>query len=191
MERILFVHGLASSGAYKLANTLRMLLKPASVLAPDFPIDPDAALSQLRALCRAEQPDLVVGLSWGAFLTQQLRGRKKVLINPSFRTSEVLRSLIGEVSYLSPRAGGETSFTVSPALCARYQALEAEQFAGIDAAEQALTLGFFALQDERVRHGPLFETYYPGRAVYYPGTHLPTYPEVKTFLLPELLSFVR
>ena len=45
--KILFVHGLASSGAYKLADMLRITLK-AEVVAPDVPIDPDEALGMLR-----------------------------------------------------------------------------------------------------------------------------------------------
>ena len=50
LEKILFIHGLASSGAYKMASSLRMLLKPATVLAPDVPIDPEAALRLLRGV---------------------------------------------------------------------------------------------------------------------------------------------
>ena len=65
--RILFIHGLASSGAYKLADMLRINLK-ADVTAPDIPIDPDQALRLIRNLSETEQPDLVVGLSWGGFL---------------------------------------------------------------------------------------------------------------------------
>ena len=70
--RILFIHGLASSGAYKLADMLRINLK-ADVKAPDVPIDPDEALELLCSLCKAEQPDLVVGLSWGGFLVHRIR----------------------------------------------------------------------------------------------------------------------
>ena len=38
--KLLFLHGLASSGAYKMASTLRILLR-CEVLAPDLPIEPD------------------------------------------------------------------------------------------------------------------------------------------------------
>ena len=186
MEKLLFAHGLASSGAYKLADTLRILLKPAQVLSPDLPIDPDAALALLRDICEREKPEWVVGLSWGGFLVQQLRGQRKALINPDFQISRMLRTMKGEVKYLSPRQDGTVSFTVTEALCQRYEELEMGQFQGIDAAEQARTLGFFATGDELVHCAPLFEEKYPGQAIAYPGGHLPTFPEVKKYLAPYL-----
>lgn len=189
MDKLLFVHGLASSGAYKLANTLRILLKPAAVLSPDFPIEPDEALSQLRSITDQEAPDLVIGLSWGGFLVQQLRGTKKALINPDFSISRLLETMMGEVPYLSPRADGALSFTVTPELCQRYRQLETFQFDGIDQKEKELTLGFFAQEDELVHCQPLFEEHYPGRSISYPGGHLPTFPQVKQYILPHLLSF--
>ena len=73
--KILFIHGLASSGAYKMASSLRILLKPEAVIAPDLPIEPFAALDLLEDICRREQPELVAGLSLGGFLAQKLRGR--------------------------------------------------------------------------------------------------------------------
>ena len=176
MEKILFVHGLASSGAYKMASTLRILLKPATVLAPDFPIDPDEALAQLDKICNMERPNLVVGLSWGGFLVQQLRGGpKKVLINPDFAISRMLRTMVGEVEYLSPRADGSLSFLITQD--------------GIDSVEQSRTLGFFAEGDRLVHCAPLFDKYYPGRGISFPGGHLPTYPEMKYAILPSLIAF--
>lgn len=189
MDTLLFVHGLASSGAYKLADTLRILLKPARMLSPDFPIDPDLALLQLRQLCATEQPELIVGLSWGGFLTQQLRGQNKVLINPDFHISALLEGMPEEVRYLSPRQDGALSFQLTPAIRKRYEMLEQMQFEGIDVDEQARTLGFFATGDELVHCQDIFETHYPGRAVSYPGGHLPTFPETKRFIAPPILEF--
>ena len=92
--RILFIHGLASSGAYKLADMLRINLK-ADVLAPDVPIDPDEALELLNALCKKESPDLVVGLSWGGFLALRLQHPRIAVINPDLHISRILREHIG------------------------------------------------------------------------------------------------
>ena len=61
MLKILFIHGLASSGQYKMADMLRMLLKPCEVIAPDIPIDPVRAMSLVRSICEKENPDLIVG----------------------------------------------------------------------------------------------------------------------------------
>lgn len=181
--KILFVHGLASSGAYKLAEMLRICLK-ADVVAPDVPIDPDKALEMLRGLCVSEQPDLVVGLSWGGFLTMQLQGVRRAVINPDLHVSRLMRTMVGEVEYLSPRRDGEKTFTITEALCDRYEALEAF----VEPSPETL-LGIFAEQDELVHCSSEFAVLYPERMVSYPGKHLPTYPEVKKFIAPVLLDF--
>ena len=184
MMKVLFIHGLASSGAYKTANTLRTLLRPCEVIAPDVPIEPEEALAMLRDLCERERPDLVVGLSLGGFWAQKLRGFRKILINPDLHPSRLLMTKIGEIDYLSPRRDGAKSFRITEEICLGYEALEATEFDGLDAAETALTDGLFATDDELVHCGPEFEAHYPGRAHAYPGMHLPTFPEIKKYLLP-------
>lgn len=182
--KILFIHGLASSGAYKMASSLRILLKPEAVIAPDLPIEPFAALDLLEDICRREQPELVAGLSLGGFLAQKLRGRRKILVNPDLEVSRLLSTMKGEVKYLSPRQDGAQSFFITEEICEGYRQLEKTQFDGLDDAERAITRGLFALDDEIVRCGPLFERYYPGCATYYPGRHLPVFPELKQYLVP-------
>lgn len=182
--KVLFIHGLASSGAYKTANTLRTLLRPCEVVAPDVPIEPDVALPMLRELCEAERPDLVVGLSLGGFWALHLRGFRKIVINPDLHPSRLLRARIGEMKYLSPRRDGALSFQITEEICEGYEALERVAFDGLDETEIALTDGLFASDDEMVRCGPEFERHYPGRAHPYPGTHLPTFPQIRQYLLP-------
>ena len=189
LEKILFIHGLASSGVYKMASSLRMLLKPATVLAPDVPIDPEAALRLLRGVCEEERPDLIVGLSLGGFWAQKLRGFRKILVNPDFHVSRLMRTMTGEVEYLSPRADGSRSFMITEDICRGYEALEEDEFNGIDAAEILLTRAMFADSDELVHCGPEFELHYPGRGISYPGKHLPTYPELKAYLVPLAREF--
>ena len=121
MAKILFIHGLASSGAYKMAGTLRILLKPCEVIAPDVPIDPEKALELLRGICREENPDIIVGLSLGGFWAQKLRGFRKVLVNPDFHPSRLLRTMIGENKYLSPRKDGSLTFTIDEYVCKGYE----------------------------------------------------------------------
>lgn len=182
--RILFIHGLASSGAYKMASSLRILLKPCEVIAPDVPIEPEAALSMLRGLCAECNPDLVVGLSLGGFWAQKLRGRRKILVNPDFHVSRLLRSRIGVNEYLSPRLDGAATFEITPEICDAYERLEAVEFEGLTPEEIALTSGMFADGDELVHCGPEFGKYYPGRGMTYPGAHLPVFPELKKYLVP-------
>lgn len=182
--KILFIHGLASSGAYKMANSLRILLKPCEVVAPDVPIDPDEALALLRSICDKEDPDLIVGLSLGGFWAQKLRGRRKLLVNPDFHVSRLLRTMIGEQKYLSPRQDGAESFMITEEMCDRYQQIEATEFDALATEEIMLTVGLFADHDELVSCGAEFDHYYPGRGVSYPGAHLPIFPELKNYILP-------
>ena len=182
--KILFIHGLASSGRYKMADSLRILLKPCEVIAPDIPIEPEAALALLERVCTEADPDLVVGLSLGGFWAQKLRGRRKILVNPDFHVSRLLRTMVGEVQYLSPREDGAKSFQVTEALCDAYEALERTQFDALTPEEITLTAGMFADADELVHCGPEFEAHYPGRGIVYPGRHLPVFPELKRWLVP-------
>lgn len=186
--KILFIHGLASSGAYKMASTLRILIKGSEVISPDVPIEPDEALDLLEGICRDEDPDLVVGLSLGGFWAQKLRGRRKILINPDFHISALLESMIGEVKYLSPRADGAEYFSITQGICDGYRKLEEGQFKDVGPEEAALTTGIFADKDEMVDCRPEFELHYPGRSHVYPGTHLPDYPHTKRYILPVILN---
>ena len=184
--KVLFIHGLASSGAYKMASSLRILLKGSDVIAPDVPIDPREALSLLEGICRDVRPDLIVGLSLGGFWAQKLRGRRKILVNPDFHISRLLRTMKGEREYLSLRRDGALTFTVTDALCDEYARLEDVEFDGLSPEEIALTTGMFADRDEMVNCKDEFERFYPGRSRSYPGTHLPNYPEIKKYILPVI-----
>ena len=186
--KILFIHGLASSGAYKMASSLRILLKGSVVLAPDVPIEPSDALAMLERICSCERPDLIVGHSLGGFWAQKLRGFRKVLVNPDFHVSRLLRSKIGVMEYLSPRQDGALSFEITEEVCQGYEALEAVQFEDLDNSEVALTTGLFADHDEMVDCFDEFNSRYPCRGHRYPGTHLPNYPQIKQYFLPVILD---
>lgn len=178
--RILFIHGLASSGAYKMADMLRILLK-AEVIAPDLPVDLDEALDLLKNI----DADLVVGLSWGGFLALRLGARKTVVVNPDLAPSALLRSKTGTVEYLSPRRGGETSFEITDQICGRYEEAEKEGF-----PHQETLLGCFADKDELIHCAPLFDSLFPGCSFSYPGGHLPTYKEMKQYIVPAIRNII-
>ena len=184
--KILFIHGLASSGAYKMASTLRILLKGSEVTAPDVPIEPSDALALLEGICSREKPDLIVGLSLGGFWAQKLRGYRKMLVNPDLHPSRLLRTKVGVMEYLSPRQDGAVSFRIDETICQGYETLEKDEFKGLDDEEIALTSGMFADRDEMVDCFDEFQEHYPGRGHRYPGTHLPNFPETKKYILPVI-----
>lgn len=188
--KVLFAHGLASSGKYKMADSLRILLRPACVISPDLPLEPFAAVKLLRDICDIERPDLVVGLSLGGFMAQKLRGMRRLLVNPDFHPSRLLRTMIGENKYLSPREDGALTFTVTEEICNAYEFMEGTQFEGIDASELESVTGMFADSDELVHCGEEFSMYYPGRFLSYPGGHLPDYPQLKAHIVPVIRTLV-
>lgn len=184
--KILFIHGLASSGAYKMASTLRILFKEAEVIAPDVPIEPHEALSLLQGICKDEQPDLIVGHSLGGYWAQKLRGYRKVLVNPELHVSRFLRPRIGMMDYLSPRLDGATSFEITEQHCNDYEEIERAELDGLTQEEISLTTGVFADKDELVDSSAEFERFYPGRGRHYPGGHFPNFNQVKEFIYPVL-----
>ena len=188
--RILFLHGLASSGRYKMADQLRILLKGAEVLAPDIPPEPAEALPFLEKLCADYSPDLIVGHSLGGFWAQKLRGRRKALVNPTFHIAEFLRANLGDMPYLSPRADGAKSFRITERTCEAFEQLEQTEFDGLTREEKDLTIAFFASDDEVVRQGAEFEARYGKPGISYPGRHQPVFPEMKKYVVPELLKFM-
>ena len=186
--KILFIHGLASSGAYKMASSLRILLKGSEVIAPDVPIEPSEALAMLEGICSIDRPDLIVGPYLGGFWAQKLRGVRKVLVNPDLHVFRILSSKIGVMEYLSPRLNGASTFEITEEICQGYEALEAIQFKDLDKSEVALTTSMFADHDEMVDCFEEFNSFYPGRGHRYPGTHLPNYPQIKEYFLPVILN---
>ncbi len=169
-----------------MASSLRILFKGSTVIAPDIPIEPSAALELIEGICRQENPDLVVGLSLGGFLAQKLRGRRKLLVNPDLHASRFLRSKLGINEYLSPRLDGAAAFTVTEETINEYVRLEAVEFDGITPEEQGLTFGAFAEHDELVDCREEFLAHYPGHALSYPGGHLPVFPELKNYIKPYI-----
>ena len=188
--RILFIHGLASSGKYKMADQLRILIKGAEVLSPDVPFEPTEARPFLQRLCDEFKPDLIVGHSLGGFWAQKLRGWRKALVNPTFHCAEPLRAMRGEMRWLSPREDGALTFTITDEICDRYLAIEQVEFDGLTQEEKDLTIAFFAKDDEVVRHGAEFEKRYGKPGISYPGLHLPVFPEMKEYIVPEIIKFL-
>ncbi|MGN1216084.1 MAG: YqiA/YcfP family alpha/beta fold hydrolase [Candidatus Cryptobacteroides sp.] len=188
--KILFIHGLASSGAYRMASTLRILFKQAEVIAPDVPIEPDKAIDLLQGICRREQPDLVVGHSLGGYWGQKLRGYRKILINPELHVSRFLMPRIGTMEYLSPRRDGALSFEITESICNEYEEIEKTEFDGLTEEEIALTTGVFADRDELVNCREEFERIYPGRGHSYPGGHFPNFNQIREHIYPIIESII-
>ena len=186
-NKILFLHGFFASGQCVPAVALREAFSgKATVITPDLPIHPAAALSLIRELCAVEQPDILVGNSCGSFYAQQVApilGLPALLGNPHFEMSAFLRERIGDHQYKSPRADGNQAFTIDEHLVREFEEIEATQFDGCAPASAETVWGLFGDADTLAHFEPLFLEHYKNR-FHFPGGHTPTAQETKEWYVP-------
>ena len=194
MKKILYRHGFGSSGASGAVGRLRRegwarvdAAPRATVVAPDIPLDPLAAMPMLEELAFDEMPDLVIGTSMGGFYAQQLHGFTRICVNPSFWLSKKYDVLyVGKHKWLNRRKDGETEFHVTKETVAHFQEAEAHQFDGVTDDDRTLCHGLFGDEDTILSSEtrPLFEQYYPGMSRVFPGGHRMNTEVVTRTLLP-------
>lgn len=186
--KILYIHGLSSSGSSATAELLREYLPDDMIFSPDLPVDPHEALAMLEELVEREHIDLVIGTSMGGMFAQKLCGCKKILVNPSFHVSRSMRCKLGANEFFSPRADGATHYEITEALCDRYEELERGQFDNLTDEERRITLGFFGTADDVVNCAEQYMHHYP-RISYFDGGHRLTEDDIKPALLCEIEQF--
>ena len=153
MKRVLYIHGFASAGSTGSATQMRNHLYPkgVQVLSPDVPVDPLEARQMLQALVATEQPDLIVATSMGALYAEQLKGVKRILVNPSFHMARLLTFRgLGRREFRNKRQDGATEFKVDKQMIQAFQQVEKESFKGITEEEKTLVWGLFGTQDKLV-----------------------------------------
>ena len=95
MKKILFLHGFYASGQCIPAVALcEAFTGRAEVITPDLPMHPKVAVRFIHELIEAEQPDLLIGNSCGAFYAQMVApvvGIPALLGNPHFRMTDFLK----------------------------------------------------------------------------------------------------
>lgn len=170
MKKILFAHGFASSGASGTVMTLRQQLydpalegteREVRVIAPDLPVMPSEAIALLRQMIETEQPDLLLGTSMGAFYLEQMRGHKRILVNPSFSMARLLTfGGMGRQEFRNKREDGARDFKVDKEMIAQFKALEKGAFQGITPEDKAMVWGFFGDKDKKVNHQKDFLKHY-------------------------------
>ena len=180
---VMYFHGLSSSGASSTAVNLRKLLPKYDVLSPDLPIQPQEALTMLKELCELYNPKLIIGTSIGGMFAQQLRGYKKILINPAFHVSEFMRTQLGLHNFLNPRKNGETKYEITSDLCDSYQLIEANQFANITDFDIKNTYALFGTQDTLVHGYDEYIDYYKN-AMWFEGEHRLNFEVIKNIVVP-------
>lgn len=192
-NKLLYVHGFASSGSSGTVMTLRRHLSTWRVIAPDLPVDPFEALEMLRALVETEKPDVVVGTSMGGMYAQQLWGVPRIIVNPSFEMSRsLLFGKMGKNKYTAKRQDGATEFRIDKAVVERFKLMEKTQFDGVNDAEKELVTALFGDKDPVVNFYPLMsELYGKERCVHFNGEHRLNDDVVKKVLLPIIDRYVK
>lgn len=182
--KIVYFHGFASSGATGTAQLLRQLLPDAEIVAPDIPMDPAEALPFLKEFVSQQAPDLIIGTSMGGMYAQQMRGFRKICVNPAFNMSRMSRVLKpGVHKYLNGRKDSAREFKITKETIQHYFVMERSQFDGITPWEKENTWGLFGIHDEHPSCYDLFKKYYPN-ATRYDGGHQLNEKALRTAVLP-------
>ena len=183
-KKVMYLHGFASSAASGTVQTLREMLPDFDVVAPDIPVDPTEALPFLRSLCMDEKPDVIVGTSMGGMYAQQLRGYKRICVNPAFEMSKVSTVLkVGVHEYFKPRRDGATHFEITPEIIRHHAEMEAHQFDDITDDDCRQVWGLFADNDQLVNSEPLFLQHY-NQVKHFHGEHRLDDEVIETILVP-------
>ncbi len=128
--KLLYLHGFRSSGETATAKRLQKHLPHLEVISPDIPLDPVVALTRLKEIAKTLAPeDIIVGTSMGGMYASIFKGWKRILINPSFHTSNVIRKDINKtVDFFTPRKDKIQSFKITDKLCKKYENFESNIF---------------------------------------------------------------
>ena len=95
--KLLYIHGFASCGIGVKSTLVNDCLE-ATLFRPDLPFDPHVSVSALSALIEQEGIDALMGSSMGGYYATYLAEKyrlKAILINPSTKPYETLRTYLG------------------------------------------------------------------------------------------------
>lgn len=189
--KIIYFHGFGSSGASGTVDFLRKLMPEAEVLAPDIPVDPVEALPFLKDFCEQEQPDVIVGTSMGGMYAQQMRGFKRICVNPAFNMSvqsKVLKT--GVHKFFNGRKDHQKEFKITKEIIQHHNQMERNQFKGITDFDRENCYGLFGINDPVVHTYDLFKKYYP-HAIRFEGEHRLNDKVIKKVLIPLIEEITR
>lgn len=169
--KIIYFHGFGSSGASGTVEELRNMLPEAEVIAPDIPVDPVEALPYLKQLCEDEQPDIIIGTSMGGMYAQQMRGFKRICVNPALNMSTMSKVLkTGVHKFFNRRKDNSKEFKITKEIIQHHNMMERAQFKGITDFDKEYCYGLFGINDPMVKTYDTFRKYYP-HAIRFEGEH--------------------
>lgn len=157
------------------------------MIAPDIPVDPVEALPFLKELCEREQPDLIIGTSMGGMYAQQMRGFKRILVNPAFTmstNSKVLKT--GEYHFFNGRHDGAKTFKITKDIIQHHNQMERQQFKYITPEQKETCWCLIGLHDTSVTNAEsLFKkNYLADHVIRFDGEHQLNDKVIKKVLIP-------
>ena len=91
---------------------------------------------------------IVIGTSMGAMYASQMKGYRRILVNPAFHVSDLLKKNKGErLQFFSEREDGSEYFEVSEILIQEFEEMEANLFSIDDVVPESV-IGLFGDKDE-------------------------------------------
>lgn len=105
----------------------------------DIPIDPKKAMRYMKSICDKYSPDIVIGTGTAGFLVHQLKGYKRICINPDLHPSESFP--VGTHKYFEYNRkdvdfdayeNGDVTFEITEEIHQHFLEMEAHQFDDTD-----------------------------------------------------------
>ena len=194
MKKILYIHGFGSAGSTGTATIMRNLLyeKDVRVVSPDVPVSPLEALQFLKDFAEQEQPDLIIGTSMGGMYAEQLRGYKRILVNPSFHMARLLTFRgLGNYDFQNKRADGATRFKVDKQMIAEFKEVEKLSFKGLTPEDKKNVYGLFGRNDPTVHtQDDYTKVYGKEHFVVFEGEHRLNDKVLKHDVLPIIMEIL-
>ena len=194
MKKILYIHGFSSAGSTGTATLMRNMLyeKDVRVVSPDVPVSPLEALQFLKDYAAQEQPDLVIGTSMGGMYAEQLRGYKRILVNPSFHMARLLTFRgLGNYDFQNKRADGATRFKVDKQMIAEFKEVEKLSFKGLTPEDKKNVYGLFGRNDPTVHtQDDYTKVYGKEHFVVFEGEHRLNDKVLKHDVLPIIMEIL-
>ena len=194
MKKILYIHGFSSAGSTGTATLMRNMLyeKDVRVVSPDVPVSPLEALQFLKDYAAQEQPDLIIGPSMGGMYAEQLRGYKRILVNPSFHMARLLTFRgLGNYDFQNKRADGATRFKVDKQMIAEFKEVEKLSFKGLTPEDKKNVYGLFGRNDPTVHtQDDYTKVYGKEHFVVFEGEHRLNDKVLKHDVLPIIMEIL-
>lgn len=193
---ILYLHGFASSGNSGTAKEIQECLPNCKVIAPDLPLHPSEALELIHKIVDEQEIDLVIGTSMGGYFAVQISDRMKILVNPSFHVSRMMKNRLDDnyemtIPYFKARKDGATEFVLTKEITNYYLALERniEKCAVWSNRSNVETLGVFGTDDDVVDCRDEYLSMYENIR-FFKGGHRLNKEAVEEVIIPSILQMV-